>query len=422
MQQFEQIPSVILNDITVLPKTAALYGIILGLSKKLGYCYACNDTLASYVGRSKRTVQRMVMEMLDKGWIKVDPKKGRNRLIYPLVKVGAKSAPTKSTTPVTKVVTPQVEKKQVVTPERPFLVPSNAVGGDTNVTLNHTSLFIQVKTNLSPFTREDAKVGFLNYKKEKQKEAELQAKKEHYKQAGYEKVEPEINKESFTVPNESEFPSVFPAFLVAICQTFFAYRAENGWNCNGTYSKTSQIGIWEKELSEYPAETVAGSIEYAMANGWRKNYYESYLNSLKTKEKPKDRRNAHKDKNSFTVAELKAIKGKSITDCDNALDLLINQFYKNNPTYVISAKDKYGAINLLACIKETLTQIRESALPSKQANFPEFEIHLMQAVMGFLNNLKNTAYSGSEFGVLANKYNHVSGIIKTLKKKAQAQY
>lgn len=65
-------PARLLED-TELPSTAfRLYGFISGLTRREGYCWAKNDSLAELMGTTVRTVQNALNSLLDRGYISLE--------------------------------------------------------------------------------------------------------------------------------------------------------------------------------------------------------------------------------------------------------------------------------------------------------------------------------------------------------------
>lgn len=59
-----------------------LFGKILSLSNKDGYCYASNQFFADYLSLSTRTITKYIKELKDEGIIDCIFSKGKKRHIY----------------------------------------------------------------------------------------------------------------------------------------------------------------------------------------------------------------------------------------------------------------------------------------------------------------------------------------------------
>lgn len=67
------------------PNKALLYGLIVSLSNKKGYCWASNQFLANKLGiKGTATVSRYISELVKEGWIdrKVNADKGNRRKLF----------------------------------------------------------------------------------------------------------------------------------------------------------------------------------------------------------------------------------------------------------------------------------------------------------------------------------------------------
>lgn len=69
--KFVQIPIDIIIDETIPPLARLLYGEILVLSNKDGYCFATNQYLGQINKVDSRTIRRLIHTLEDKNYIKV---------------------------------------------------------------------------------------------------------------------------------------------------------------------------------------------------------------------------------------------------------------------------------------------------------------------------------------------------------------
>ncbi len=73
---FATIPLSILEDNKLSPNAKLLYAEIIALTKKLGYCFATNNYLASRLGLSKRYISDLLGELQNFNLIKIEIEKG----------------------------------------------------------------------------------------------------------------------------------------------------------------------------------------------------------------------------------------------------------------------------------------------------------------------------------------------------------
>jgi len=82
---FALIPSNVLCNKKVSDASKVLYGVILGLSNKHGYCYASNDYLALDRDVSLATLKRYLKELRDNKLIIVEINSKNVRRITPII-------------------------------------------------------------------------------------------------------------------------------------------------------------------------------------------------------------------------------------------------------------------------------------------------------------------------------------------------
>lgn len=81
------IPSAVLNDKSLTATAKILYSHILSLANNKGVCDASNEYLLSITYVSEKTLKRDLRLLKDNGYIKVDYKQFKRRVIYPIWKI-----------------------------------------------------------------------------------------------------------------------------------------------------------------------------------------------------------------------------------------------------------------------------------------------------------------------------------------------
>lgn len=67
------IPARVFYDRSISDRARMLYGLISNMSNQRGYCWAKNETLARFLGgASQETVRRLLKQLKDKGYIRVE--------------------------------------------------------------------------------------------------------------------------------------------------------------------------------------------------------------------------------------------------------------------------------------------------------------------------------------------------------------
>jgi len=85
------IPPTILHEKKIPTGAKILYGRVLGLTKRKGYCYASNDYLAEGIGLSKSTIKKYLMILYKRNYLayKLErdkkTKEVKGRRIYPRI-------------------------------------------------------------------------------------------------------------------------------------------------------------------------------------------------------------------------------------------------------------------------------------------------------------------------------------------------
>lgn len=79
MRLFNIIPNNVLTDRNLSDKAKLLYGVIAGLSNKIGYCFASNKHFTQYFDVSESRISSMIAELRKAGYITVDNDKRTNR-------------------------------------------------------------------------------------------------------------------------------------------------------------------------------------------------------------------------------------------------------------------------------------------------------------------------------------------------------
>jgi len=82
---FALVPSNVLCNKKISDSSKILYGVILGLSNKYGYCYASNDYLAVDRDVSLATLKRYLKELRDNKLIIVEISSKNVRRITPII-------------------------------------------------------------------------------------------------------------------------------------------------------------------------------------------------------------------------------------------------------------------------------------------------------------------------------------------------
>ena len=73
------IPPIVAADHNLGDGEKVLCGIINGLTRERGYCYASNEYLAKYMGKSERSISRLLAMLEAKGYVTVRDKRSRFR-------------------------------------------------------------------------------------------------------------------------------------------------------------------------------------------------------------------------------------------------------------------------------------------------------------------------------------------------------
>jgi hypothetical protein len=81
-ENYIKIPMNLILDNKVCPRAKVLYGVVVLLSHQLGYCYANNTYLASYLNVGNRAITRLLKELSDNNYIKMEFKHKFQRKIY----------------------------------------------------------------------------------------------------------------------------------------------------------------------------------------------------------------------------------------------------------------------------------------------------------------------------------------------------
>lgn len=86
-----KIPAVVYQEYRLPPLSRLVYGLVLALSAREGYCWTSNATVAKMLGVTPDTVSRAVRRLDDLGYIRTvySGKGGSQRRIYPCAKVGS---------------------------------------------------------------------------------------------------------------------------------------------------------------------------------------------------------------------------------------------------------------------------------------------------------------------------------------------
>lgn len=77
-----KIPIIVKRNKHICSNAKLLYGDILLLCHKKGYCYATNKFLGNNLGLTTRTITKLIKELIDENLIKVSYSKENIRKIY----------------------------------------------------------------------------------------------------------------------------------------------------------------------------------------------------------------------------------------------------------------------------------------------------------------------------------------------------
>lgn len=80
--KYVKIPWLIILDRNICVGNKLLYGIIMLLSHKEGYCYADNKYLGNYLGVGPRRISSLLKELADNNYIIMEYKHKFQRKIY----------------------------------------------------------------------------------------------------------------------------------------------------------------------------------------------------------------------------------------------------------------------------------------------------------------------------------------------------
>lgn len=75
------IPPTVLDDVEVPSSAKLLFGRILGLTQRNGYCWATNEFLAEQMGVDARTVRRHIGLLKKKDYLSVEDENGERRIV-----------------------------------------------------------------------------------------------------------------------------------------------------------------------------------------------------------------------------------------------------------------------------------------------------------------------------------------------------
>ena len=81
-EQYIKVPLAVITDKNLKPSTKVLFSILIILVQQEGYCFAGNDYLAEKLNKSNRTISRLLKELSDIGYIKMEFKHKFQRKIY----------------------------------------------------------------------------------------------------------------------------------------------------------------------------------------------------------------------------------------------------------------------------------------------------------------------------------------------------
>jgi transposase len=76
------LPAVVRYDADLSPNAKLLYAEITSLCNEKGYCWATNNYFASLYSVDDRTIRRLLKQLADKKYIKIEQIKGIQRQIF----------------------------------------------------------------------------------------------------------------------------------------------------------------------------------------------------------------------------------------------------------------------------------------------------------------------------------------------------
>jgi len=82
---FSLIPSGVLENENISDSSKLTYALILGLSNRMGYCFATNEALSNMRKLSVSGVRRHIAELRDNGCIEIEYNQRNDRRITPIV-------------------------------------------------------------------------------------------------------------------------------------------------------------------------------------------------------------------------------------------------------------------------------------------------------------------------------------------------
>ena len=85
-------PIILFNDKNLSRTDIDVLSLIISLTFKYGYCYACNERLAKYVNTSKRTISDSLSKLRKLNYIKVNNEDNRRKIYLNNEKIPTKIA------------------------------------------------------------------------------------------------------------------------------------------------------------------------------------------------------------------------------------------------------------------------------------------------------------------------------------------
>ena len=90
LEHYIRIPESIFLDKIISPSSKSLYRYIQLFAIKKGYCYASNEYISNCFGLSKRSITRLLKELKDKEYIRIEYSKEHFRKIYTNININSK--------------------------------------------------------------------------------------------------------------------------------------------------------------------------------------------------------------------------------------------------------------------------------------------------------------------------------------------
>lgn len=84
VKNFIQVPTMVLHDSEISPNSKLIFGIILSLTRKRGYCYASNSTFSSILNRHNNAISRSISQLSQYGYLQIQYVNQKRRIYISL--------------------------------------------------------------------------------------------------------------------------------------------------------------------------------------------------------------------------------------------------------------------------------------------------------------------------------------------------